>query len=105
MNRATFMTAVSRTKRRDSDNAAAVEKRRWVTFASARSASSRIFVAHDHCPSELCCATICEPPSSEGHDEFTDLAHRLSSEIIDMPTCAAAEFRFDAKASLPGVLA
>jgi len=34
-----------------------------------------------------------------GHNpEFTDLAHRLSSEIIDMPTCAVAEFRFDAKA-------
>ena len=34
-----------------------------------------------------------------GHNpEFTDLAHRLSSEVIDMPTCAIAEFRFDAKA-------
>lgn len=34
-----------------------------------------------------------------GHNpEFTDLAHRLSSEIIDMPTCAVAEFRFDTKA-------
>lgn len=34
-----------------------------------------------------------------GHNpEFADLAHRLSSEIIDMPTCAVAEFRFDAKA-------
>jgi phosphohistidine phosphatase len=34
-----------------------------------------------------------------GHNpEFGDLAHRLSSEIIDMPTCAVAEFRFDAKA-------
>jgi phosphohistidine phosphatase len=34
-----------------------------------------------------------------GHNpEFTDLAHRLSSEIVDMPTCAIAEFRFDAKA-------
>jgi phosphohistidine phosphatase len=34
-----------------------------------------------------------------GHNpEFTDLAHRLSSEIIDMPTCAVAEFRFDAQA-------
>ena len=32
-----------------------------------------------------------------GHNpEFTDLAHRLSSEITDMPTCAVAEFRFDA---------
>ena len=32
-----------------------------------------------------------------GHNpEFTDLAHRLSSEIIDMPTCAIAEFCFDA---------
>ncbi len=31
-----------------------------------------------------------------GHNpEFADLAHRLSSEIIDMPTCAVAEFRFD----------
>jgi phosphohistidine phosphatase len=27
--------------------------------------------------------------------EFTDLAHRLSSEITDMPTCAMAGFRFD----------
>ncbi|MCY0854846.1 SixA phosphatase family protein [Cupriavidus sp. D39] len=34
-----------------------------------------------------------------GHNpEFTDLAHRLSSTIIDMPTCAIAEFCFDAKA-------
>jgi phosphohistidine phosphatase len=34
-----------------------------------------------------------------GHNpEFTDLAHWLSSEIIDMPTCAVAEFDFDAKA-------
>lgn len=34
-----------------------------------------------------------------GHNpEFTDLAHRLSSEVIDMPTCAVAEFRFDVKA-------
>lgn len=34
-----------------------------------------------------------------GHNpEFADLAHRLSSDIIDMPTCAVAEFRFDAKA-------
>ncbi|MBS0343399.1 MAG: histidine phosphatase family protein [Proteobacteria bacterium] len=33
-----------------------------------------------------------------GHNpEFTDLAHRLSSEVIDMPTCAVAEFLFDAK--------
>lgn len=34
-----------------------------------------------------------------GHNpEFTELAHRLSNEIIDMPTCAVAEFRFDATA-------
>jgi len=34
-----------------------------------------------------------------GHNPaFADLAHRLSSEIIDMPTCAVAEFRFDTKA-------
>ncbi|MGO4581723.1 histidine phosphatase family protein [Cupriavidus sp. 2TAF22] len=34
-----------------------------------------------------------------GHNpEFTDLAHRLSSTIIDMPTCAVVEFHFDAKA-------
>ncbi|SCK36706.1 phosphohistidine phosphatase [Variovorax sp. HW608] len=34
-----------------------------------------------------------------GHNpEFAELAHRLSSEITDMPTCAVAEFRFDAKA-------
>jgi phosphohistidine phosphatase len=34
-----------------------------------------------------------------GHNpEFTELAQRLSSEIVDMPTCAVAEFRFDAKA-------
>ena len=30
--------------------------------------------------------------------EFTGLAHRLSSEIIEMPTCAVAEFCFDTKA-------
>jgi len=31
-----------------------------------------------------------------GHNpEFTDLAHRLSSGIVDMPTCAVAEFRYD----------
>ena len=34
-----------------------------------------------------------------GHNpEFTDLAHRLSSEIIEMPTSAVAEFNFDTKA-------
>ncbi|MGT2493692.1 SixA phosphatase family protein [Cupriavidus basilensis] len=34
-----------------------------------------------------------------GHDpEFTELVHWLSSTIIDMPTCAVAEFRFDATA-------
>ena len=34
-----------------------------------------------------------------GHNpEFTDLAHWLSSEIIDMPTCAVVEFDFDTKA-------
>ena len=33
-----------------------------------------------------------------GHNpEFTDLAHRLSSDIADMPTCAVAEFHFDTK--------
>ena len=31
-----------------------------------------------------------------GHNpEFAELAHRLSSDIVDMPTCAVAEFRFD----------
>ena len=34
-----------------------------------------------------------------GHNpEFTDLAHRLSSEIIDMPTGAVVEFNFDTNA-------
>ena len=34
-----------------------------------------------------------------GHNpEFTALAHRLSSEIVDMPTSAVAEFSFDVKA-------
>jgi phosphohistidine phosphatase len=34
-----------------------------------------------------------------GHNpEFADLAHRLSSEIIDMPTSAVVEFDFDTKA-------
>jgi phosphohistidine phosphatase len=34
-----------------------------------------------------------------GHNpEFTELAHRLSSDITDMPTCAVAEFRFDTAA-------
>jgi phosphohistidine phosphatase len=34
-----------------------------------------------------------------GHNpEFSELAHRLSSEIVDMPTSAVAEFRFDTKA-------
>jgi phosphohistidine phosphatase len=34
-----------------------------------------------------------------GHNpEFTDLAHQLSSEITDMPTCSVVEFRFAAKA-------
>jgi len=34
-----------------------------------------------------------------GHNpEFTDLAHRLSSEIVDMPTSAVAEYHFDTKA-------
>ena len=33
-----------------------------------------------------------------GHNpELTELAHRLSSEITQLPTCAVAEFRFDAK--------
>ena len=34
-----------------------------------------------------------------GHNpEFSDLAHRLSSEIVDMPTSAVAEYHFDTKA-------
>jgi phosphohistidine phosphatase len=34
-----------------------------------------------------------------GHNpEFTALAHRLSDKIVDMPTCAVAEFQYDAKA-------
>lgn len=34
-----------------------------------------------------------------GHNpEFSDLAHRLSSGIIDMPTSAVAEYNFDTKA-------
>ena len=34
-----------------------------------------------------------------GHNpEFSDLAHRLSSEIISMPTSAVVEFDFDTKA-------
>jgi phosphohistidine phosphatase len=33
-----------------------------------------------------------------GHNpELTELAHRLSSRITDMPTCAVAEFSFDTK--------
>ena len=33
-----------------------------------------------------------------GHNpEFAELAHRLSSTITDMPTCAVAEFAFDIK--------
>jgi len=33
-----------------------------------------------------------------GHNpELTELAHRLSSDITHMPTCAVAEFAFDAK--------
>ena len=33
-----------------------------------------------------------------GHNpELTELAHRLSGEITHMPTCAVAEFTFDAK--------
>ena len=33
-----------------------------------------------------------------GHNpEFSDLAHRLSDKIVDMPTCAVAEFRYDTK--------
>jgi phosphohistidine phosphatase len=33
-----------------------------------------------------------------GHNpELTELAHRLSSEITHLPTCAVAEFKFDAK--------
>jgi phosphohistidine phosphatase len=35
---------------------------------------------------------------SFGHNpELTELAHRLSSEITHMPTCAVAEFTFNAK--------
>lgn len=34
-----------------------------------------------------------------GHNpEFAELAHRLSSDIVGMPTCAVAEFHFDTKA-------
>ena len=34
-----------------------------------------------------------------GHNpEFTELAHRLSGEITDMPTAAVAEFTFDTQA-------
>ena len=33
-----------------------------------------------------------------GHNpELTELAHRLSNKITHMPTCAVAEFMFDAK--------
>ena len=33
-----------------------------------------------------------------GHNpELTELAHRLSTKIVDMPTCAVAEFAFDTK--------
>ena len=33
-----------------------------------------------------------------GHNpELTELAHRLSSKVTDMPTCAVAEFSFDTK--------
>jgi phosphohistidine phosphatase len=33
-----------------------------------------------------------------GHNpELTELAHRLSSRITDLPTCAVAEFSFDTK--------
>ena len=33
-----------------------------------------------------------------GHNpEMSDLAHRLSDTIGDMPTCAVAEFEFDSK--------
>jgi phosphohistidine phosphatase len=33
-----------------------------------------------------------------GHNpEMSDLAHRLSAKIGDMPTCAVAEFEFDSK--------
>ena len=36
-----------------------------------------------------------------GHNpELTEFAHRLSSEITHMPTCAVAEFRFNAKSWL-----
>ena len=35
-----------------------------------------------------------------GHNpELTELAHRFSSKIVDMPTCAVAEFSFDTKSS------
>ena len=34
-----------------------------------------------------------------GHNpEFTELAHRLSNQITEMPTCAVAEFGFDIEA-------
>ena len=34
-----------------------------------------------------------------GHNpEFSDLAHRLSSEIVDMPTSAVAEYNVDTTA-------
>jgi len=34
-----------------------------------------------------------------GHNpEFSNLAHRLSSEIVDMPTSAVVEYHFDTKA-------
>ena len=34
-----------------------------------------------------------------GHNpEFSELAHRLSSDIVDMPTSAVAEYNFDTKA-------
>src|SRR4030095_15853185 len=38
-----------------------------------------------------------------GHNpEMTELAHRLSSKITNMPTCAVAEFTFDATSSSRG---
>jgi hypothetical protein len=43
-------------------------------------------------------ASLLESVMLFGHNpELTELAHRLSSEITHMPTCAVAEFTFNAK--------
>ena len=42
--------------------------------------------------------TCCSGRDCDHHPDFSGLAHRRSSELIELPTGAVAEFNFDTQA-------